>query len=417
MKILIVTQYFWPENFKINDVVTDLSNRGHKIIVLTGIPNYPDGNVYEVFKEEPNKFKSYSNASIIRIPMLPRGNGSFRLILNYLTFALSASCLGAFKLRKQEIDVIFVFEPSPITVGLPAAFIRRLKKVPMAFWVQDLWPESLQAVGFIRSPLLLGIIGSLVSFIYKRCDLILAQSKSFIPQIQKYLNKNHPVDYFPNWAENCFDNPDSTPASEVPKQSGSVNIMFAGNIGEAQDFPTILAAAEILKSHSHIRWLIVGDGRKALWVADEIKLRGLQNCVLLLGRHEPDRMPSFFKHADILLVSLKDEPIFSMTIPAKLQSYLAAGLPVVAMLNGEGAELVEKSGSGLTCAAGDSTGLAMAIIKFSQMTSEERTAIGRKGLGVSAREFDRNKLIDRLEVLLEHLITKTGPDLKRRIVQ
>lgn len=281
--------------------------------------------------------------------------------------------------------------------GMLLGQVRTVKRAPLAFWVLDLWPETLQAIGVVRSPVILQAVGKLVAFIYSRCDLILAQSKSFIPQIQKYAGKDSRVEYFPSWAESVFDVQRAVPADEVPLKPGSFNVMFAGNIGDAQDFPAILAAAESLMAHAHIRWLIVGDGRMARWVADEIKRRHLQDCVLMLGRHPVERMPSFFKHANALLVSLKDEPIFSMTIPGKLQSYLAAGIPIMAMLNGEGAEVVRGSRSGLTCAAGDHAGLAAAVLKLSEMTNEERDTMGRNGLDVSGREFDRDALIDRLE--------------------
>jgi lipopolysaccharide/colanic/teichoic acid biosynthesis glycosyltransferase len=252
-------------------------------------------------------------------------------------------------------------------------------------------------VGAVRSRLLLQAIGKLVAFIYRRCDLILAQSKSFIPQIQMYAAKGCRIEYFPSWAESVFHEKNSLPADEVPMKLGSFNVMFAGNIGDAQDFPAILAAAENLKTHAHIRWLIVGDGRMANWVTDEIKRRNLQDQVLMLGRHTVDRMPSFFKHADVLLVSLKDEPIFSMTIPGKLQSYLAAGIPVVAMLNGEGAELVANSRSGMTCAAGDHNGLSKAVLKLFEMPSKEREALGQNGVNASDREFHRDTLMDQIE--------------------
>lgn len=403
MRILVVSQYFWPENFRINDLVAELVRRGHQVTVLTGLPNYPDGKVFQQFRDDPARYAHYEGADVIRVPMLPRGQGGLRLMLNYLTFAFNASVVGLWKLRGRQFDVIFAYEPSPITVGLPAALMRAVKRAPLAFWVLDLWPETLQAIGVVRSPLLLQAVGKLVSFIYKRCDLILAQSKSFIPQIQKYAANSSHVAYFPSWSESVFDMQHTVPADEVPLKPGSFDVMFAGNIGDAQDFPAILAAAESLKSHAHIRWLVVGDGRMARWVSDEIKRRHLQDCVLMLGRHPVERMPSFFKHADALLVSLKDEPIFSMTIPGKLQSYLAAGIPVLAMLNGEGAEVVKSSRSGLTCAAGDHAGLAAAVLQLSGMTNEEREIIGGNGLDVSAREFDRDTLIDRLEGMLEKL--------------
>lgn len=403
MQLLVVSQYFWPENFRINDLVAELVRRGHQVTVLTGLPNYPDGQVFQQFSADPDRYSEYEGAEVIRVPLMPRGKSGVRLMLNYLSFAISASTLGLWRLRGRKFDAIFTCQLSPVTVGLPAAALRAVKRTPMAFWVLDLWPESLHAVGVVRSPAILRVVSELIAFIYKRCDLILAQSKSFIPQIRKYAGQNSRVAYFPSWAEQVFDGAEVAPAGEIPLMLGSFNVMFAGNIGEAQDFPAILAAAERLKSHTHIRWLIVGDGRTAGWVADEIQRRNLQDCVLMLGRHPLERMPSFFKHANALLVSLKDEPIFSMTIPGKIQSYLAAGIPVVAMLNGEGAEVVKGSKSGLTCAAGDDEGLAEAVLRLAEMTEEEWSVMGKNGLDVSAREFDRSVLMDRLEGWLEQL--------------
>ncbi|UUZ71754.1 glycosyltransferase family 4 protein [Polaromonas sp. P1(28)-8] len=293
MRLLVVSQYFWPENFRINDLVAELVRRGHQVTVLTGVPNYPEGEVFQQFHETPTRYLNYEGAEVVRVPMTPRGHNARRLILNYLTFAVSASVVGLWKLRGRHFDAIFAYEPSPVTVGLPAAVMRAAKRAPLAFWVLDLWPDTLQAIGVVRSRALLQLVGKLVAFIYKRCDLILAQSKSFIPQIQKYAGDRSRVVYFPSWAESVFDIQRAVPAGEVPLRHGSFNVMFAGNIGDAQDFPAILAAAESLKSHAHIRWLIVGDGRLAEWVADEVRRRDLQDCVQMLGRHPVERMPSF----------------------------------------------------------------------------------------------------------------------------
>lgn len=396
MRLLVVTQYFWPENFRINDLVSELVQRGHHVTVLTGVPNYPDGQVFPAFISDVSQFSQYAGASVHRVPMLPRGKGGLRLLLNYLSFAISATTVGVWRLRGQQYDAIFAYEPSPITVGLPAVALRFSKKAPLLFWVQDLWPETLQAVGVVKSPLVLSAVGKLVTFIYKRCDVILAQSKSFIPQIFKYAPSKSHVLYFPNWSEKTLTSYEANLAPEVPSAPACFSVMFAGNIGDAQDFPAILAAAESLKSHA-IRWLIVGDGRMASWVAEEIKKRGLQDQVLMLGRFPSERMPSFFQHADALLVSLKDEAIFSMTIPSKLQTYLSAGIPVLAMLNGEGSDVVRESGSGITCRAGDHEGLARAVLQLSQAKPEERLEVGRKGRELSQREFDRDTLISRLE--------------------
>jgi glycosyltransferase involved in cell wall biosynthesis len=403
VRLLIVSQYFWPENFRINDLVAELIQRGHDVTILTGHPNYPSGLIFPEFRANRAHFKEFNGADVVRVPLLPRDQGGFRLILNYLSFAVSASLLGSWKLRHHKFDAIFAYEPSPITVGIPAVVLRATKKAPLTFWVLDLWPETLEAIGVVRSRRLLKAIGKLVSFIYNRCDLILAQSKSFIPQIAKYCSDRERIEYFPSWAETVFDMARVDPASEVPEKQDSFDVMFAGNIGDAQDFPAILEAATLLEPHAHIRWIIVGDGRMAEWVKEEIARRKLQDCVLMVGRHPVERMPSFYKHADALLMSLKDEPIFSMTIPGKLQSYLAAGIPVVAMLNGEGADVVSRSHSGVTCPAGDAPGLAEAVLHLSRLTTEQRAEMGRNAVVASTTEFDRDRLISQLETWLKHL--------------
>ena len=403
MRLLVVTQYFWPENFRINDLVAELVRRGHQVTVLTGLPNYPDGKIFQNFCDSPGLFSYYEGAEIIRAPLMPRGNGELRLMLNYLTFAVSASVIGLWKLRGRKFDVIFAYEPSPITVGIPAVVMRAVKKAPLAFWVLDLWPETLQAIGVVRSKKILYLVGKLVRFIYSHCDLILAQSKSFIPAIARYARKDARIEYFPSWSDSVFHTEQVEMAIEIPLKEGSFNILFAGNIGEAQDFPAILAAAEILKTYSNIRWLIIGDGRMASWVAEEIKNRGLEGCVSLLGRYPVERMPSFFKHAEALLLPLKNEPVFALTIPGKLQSYLESGKPILAMLNGEGSRIVNESGSGFACSAGDARSLAELVLKLSAMSIGDREKMGRKGLEYSKREFGRSNLIAKLEQMLEHL--------------
>jgi colanic acid biosynthesis glycosyl transferase WcaI len=404
LRILIVAQVFWPENFRINDLCVELRRRGHDVTVLTGWPNYPEGRVFPEFKRDPAAFAQIEGTPILRVPIVPRGTGHVRLVLNYLSFVVSAAVIGSWKLRGRRFDAIFVWESSPITVGLPAIVLRATKRAPMAFWVLDLWPETLEAVGVVRSTRMLRLVGKLVSFIYARCDIILAQSRSFVPQIARWCRRETWIEYFPVWAEPLFERGDAQPAAEVPVVQGSFNVMFAGNVGEAQDFPAILAAAELLREQSHIRWLVVGDGSVAAWVRSEIARRGLQDRVLMLGRHPIERMPEFYRHASALLVSLKDEPIFAMTIPGKLQSYFAAGIPVVAMLNGEGADVVTRFGAGVTCAAGDSAALAAAVLKLASLPQQELRRMGANGSQASATEFDRHTLITRLEGWLERLV-------------
>lgn len=395
MKLLVVSQYFWPENFKINDLVEDLVARGHDVTILTGTPSYPNRNGFGDFYAAPERYERYKGARILRVPLLARSAGP-GLLLNYLSFVVAATVLGPIKLRSTPFDCIFVFEPSPVTVGIPAILLRRLRRVPMAFWVQDLWPETLSAIGAVTSPRWLALIGRLVRFIYNRCDLILAQSRSFVPRIAG--NCDHPerIVYFPNWAEPIYGARDQTAAPEVPPAHGKFTVMFAGNIGDAQDFPAILEAAEQLRDRPDVRWVLVGDGRASDWVASEIERRDLGGAVLMLGRFAVERMPSFFRCADALLVSLKADPVLSSTIPAKLQTYLAAGVPVLAMMNGEGAALVQQAAAGLVCSAGDAKGLADAVVQLASLTPDERAAMGARGRDLATAEFDRKKQIDKL---------------------
>lgn len=397
MRFLIVSQYFWPENFRINDLASELVSRGHEVTVLTGLPNYPSGQIFEEYLADTEKFSNYKDVRILRVPLLARGNNGLRLLLNYLSFSISACLLGPWKLRDKKFDVILTCQLSPVTVGLPGAFLAWLKNAPMIMWVLDLWPDTLKAIGVVKSSRLLAYVGLLVRFIYRRCDLILAQSRSFIPKIQSLAGSRIPIVYFPSWAEDVFRAEALTPAPEVPVKDGVFNVMFAGNVGEAQDFECILSAATLLKGHSNIRWLVVGDGRMSAWVQAEIELRGLTECVLLLGRHPVERMPEFFLQADAMLVTLADQEIFSMTIPGKLQSYLAAGMPIIAALNGEGADVVKSANAGFTCAAGNAEGLAEIVLRMADLPLSERRVMGKNGFEYSNREFDRRMLMDMAE--------------------
>lgn len=401
MKVLVVSQYFWPENFRINDLVAELKLRGHEITVLTGKPNYPEGYLYSEFVSDPDKFDRYHGADIVRVPIFPRGRGPFRLMLNYVSFAISGSLMGLWRLRGRSFDVIFTCQLSPVTVGIPALVIRAIKKIPMALWVLDLWPETLRAVGTLKSKVLLNCVGNLVEYIYRRSDVILVQSKSFMPSIDHRLGGDGTLRYMPSWAEILPKAVD--PASEMPSTIGSFNILFTGNIGDAQNFPAILKAAHNLRGHSSIKWWFVGSGRMSQWVSDEIKRYGLEDRVSMLGRFPLERMPAFFTRADALLISLKPDPVFDMTIPGKLQTYLSVGKPILAMLNGEGAALIRRAGCGMVCPAGDHKALSVAILEMYGMTAPEREKMGTRAIEFSNKEFNRERIVDQLENILKTL--------------
>lgn len=396
MRILIVTQYFWPENFRVNDLAESLAGNGHRVTVLTGLPNYPGGRFFEGYGYGGPYREQRGGVTIVRVPLVPRGGGgSIRLAFNYLSFAVMASLIGSIRLGR-DFDLIFVHEPSPVTVGLPAIVMKRLTRAPIAFWVLDLWPESVVATGAIRSPLLLRWIAALVRFIYRRSDRILVSSRGFIPKVLAAGGEEKKIRYFPNWAESLYGPQPRTAPLPVPLPEG-FRIMFAGNVGAAQDFPAVLDAAERLKAEFSVHWIILGEGRMLEWVRNEIARRGLAATVHLLGQHPASLMPAFFAHADAMLVSLSDDPVFALTVPAKVQAYLACGRPILAMLDGEGARVVRDAHAGIVCPPGNGAALAQAALSLARMSATEREQFGANGLACSRSEFDRATLLARLE--------------------
>lgn len=405
MNILIVSQYFWPESFRINDLALGLKERGHIVTVLTGIPNYPTGTYFNGYRSFAKYEETYESIRILRAPIVPRGNGrSLRLILNYLSFSISASIVSFIhNIGKQ--DVILVYEPSPITVGIPAIVNKHLYSAPILFWVQDLWPETLEAVDAIKSKSILSFVEKLVQFIYKRCDMILVQSQAFTESVQKHCTPAAKVEYFPNSTEAYYQPVvlENNAPEKLLVPSGFI-VMFAGNIGVAQDFPTILDAAELTRHIAAIKWVIIGDGRQKEWLTEEINRRSLGDSVHLLGRHPAEQMPRFFSMADALLVTLKRDPIFALTIPSKVQSYLACARPIVAALDGEGARIVDESGAGVSCPAESPQALADAVISLYGTPPDDRDKMGRRGREYYEKHFDRDMLIGRLEEWMKELV-------------
>ena len=405
MNVLVVSQYFWPEAFRINDLVRGLKERGHEVTILTGKPNYPDGSFFSGYSFSSPIREDYEGVKVLRVPLVPRGSGSGRMLaLNYLSFVLFASLLGPLLCRGM-FDVIFVYEPSPVTVGLPALVMKKVKKAPLMLWVQDLWPESLSAVGAVRSKRALRWTTRMVRYIYRGCDRILVTSRGFVPRVEAVGASPEKVRYWPQWAEALYKPVEvEVGAPEREEMPEGFRVVFAGNVGTAQSFETILAAAEKLKGYPGIHWVVFGDGRRRRWVEDRVRELELEGHVHLLGRRPPESMPRYFALADALLVTLKRGLIFSLTIPAKVQSYLACGRPVVAALDGEGARVIEESGAGVAAPAEDAGSLAEAVLRLYETSLEEREEMGRQGRAYSEEHFEREKLLDQLEGWAEELV-------------
>jgi len=403
MKILIVTQYFWPEEFRINDLVINLVERGHEVTVLTGNPNYPEGKFYKGYGF---KFSSeqYHGAKVYRVPIIARGNASgLRLALNYLSFAFSGSLFSMF--IKKEIDVSLVFAISPITAVYPALLHKLIYKSKAHLWVQDLWPESVSAVGKMESSFSTKCLTLMVKHIYKSTDKVLVQSEAFIPSVTEKGVNLLKLRYVPNWAEDLFS--DSTNVSKSKFQQlipqGFI-VMFAGNIGEAQDFDSIIKSAVLTKEYPDIKWIIVGDGRKKNWVASEILRLGLQSTVILLGRYPVTEMPHFFVHADVMLLTLKDESIFSMTIPSKVQSYMASSKPIVSMMNGIGTKVIVDANCGYVANAADYKRLAANVINAYKEDTNVLSEKGYNGKIYYNQYFSKKVIIDNLIHIFEEKI-------------
>jgi glycosyltransferase involved in cell wall biosynthesis len=395
VRILIVSQYFWPESFRINDLVKTLAEKGIEVDVLTGKPNYPEGRIHSGYRMGGCQVESWNGATLYRVPLIPRGKkGALRLAANYLSFIFSGSLVGPWLLRGKSYDAIFVYGVSPIFQAVPAFLIGRLKRSPVLVWVQDLWPESLKATGYVSHPRVLAWVGWMVGRVYRRADVLLAQSRAFLPFINT-LAPGKTVRYYPNSVDDTFGAPSTVALPQIPALDQGFPVVFAGNIGAGQAVEVIVEAASLLKSHPDIRFVVVGDGSRRDWMCEQVKAQGLTN-LHLPGRYPVETMPGLMQKAGALLVSLADEPIFAATVPNKVQAYLASGRPVVASLNGEGARVINEARAGLTCPAGDAGALAAAVLALYQMPASDRAQLGENGRRYFKDHFDHNMLTDQL---------------------
>lgn len=395
MKVLVLSQYYWPESFRINEVVESLLCVGCHVTVLTGQPNYPQGDVFEGYSAAGFGAQRHeAGYNICRVPLLPRGRGgACGLVTNYLSFVLSASLLGPWLLRKQRFDVVFVYAPSPIIQAIPAVWLAFIKRAKLVTWVQDLWPQSLEATGFVRNRRVLALVSVLVRWIYRRCDLLLVQSQAFISPVQAMAGKT-PVEYHPNPGELAFGKMQSFGPPALLLAPG-FNVVFAGNLGTVQALGTVLDAAEILRPHAGVRIVLVGSGSRSQWLQQEVTRRGLSN-VQLPGRYAPEAMPGILAQASALLVSLTRSPIMSQTVPSKVQAYLAAGKPIIASLDGEGARVIEASGAGVSCSAEDAAALAAAVLRLRALPADALQRMGEAGQIYYKQHFDPAVLATKL---------------------
>ncbi|TDD98365.1 glycosyltransferase family 4 protein [Flavobacterium cellulosilyticum] len=394
MNILIVTQYFWPEEFRINDLAIDLVKRGNTVTVLTGNPNYPQGKFFKGYGYN-YKIENYKGIKIYRVPIIPRGNNSLILILNYLSFVIAGSLFAIF--HKIKYDKIFAVNFSPITALYPAIVYKKRHKTQLYIWVQDLWPESVIAASKISSKFIQKVLTKMVENIYSQSDRVLLQSEGFVSSVKEKGVTDGQIGYIPNWAEDLYSDSSNIQIDKYKEVIPSgFKVMFAGNIGEAQDFNSIVKAAELTRNIPEIKWVIVGDGRKRAWLELEIVRLGLEKTIFLVGRYPVEEMPSFFVHADIMLLTLKNEDIFALTIPSKVQSYMAFGKPIIGMLNGIGSDVITNAKCGYVGMAGNPNSLAENVIKAYRLDSKKLFEMGVNGKRYYDANFSKTIVIDKL---------------------
>lgn len=409
MKILFVCQYFYPEVFRGNDIAFHWAEEGHDVHVVCGVPNYPDGvfhkgygwfkKRHETFVQDVQGFKKFKGrVRVTRLPIIPRGNNKIMLMLNYFSYLFVAWVYMLFHALFHKYDMVFVQQLSPVMMSAPGVLYKKLCHVPLYTWMLDLWPESLTAAGGINNKYVLGFFKHYVKSQYKHSDILLTSSRSFDKSILEYGDYKDKIVYFPQWSDGvdgALISPENAPS--IPD---GFKLMFAGAVGEAHGFECTMKAALLTKEHKDIRWIIVGDGRKLDWVKSFVKENGLEETVYTLGRFPSDTMPWFFNQADVMLVTLSDDPLFALYAPAKISSYMASGKPIVAVLNGEGAEVIKDADCGWSLPAGDAEGFARLAIELSQKDKAELQAKGVNAAKYYNEHFVKGKCLRKLDDLM-----------------
>lgn len=393
--ILVVSQYFYPEQFRINDICQEWVKRGFKVTVITGIPNYPEGKYYEGYGISKKRKETWNGIDIIRIPLIPRGKSKIGLVCNYLSFPVSGFIWNL--LNNIKADYVFNFETSPMTQTLIAVWYAQKHKVPCYLYVQDLWPEAVETVTGIHNPFIIKPLDTMVRYIYKHCDKIFCTSPSFVRDICKRGVDKKKVYYWPQYAEEFYRPAEKHSVPEI-ENDDSFKIIFTGNIGYAQGLDTIPKAAKILKSKgANVKFYIVGDGRYKQELIKEISYAGVEDMVLLIGRHPAKRIPEFLACCDVAYVSFMNDSLFSKTIPAKVQSYMACGMPVLAASEGETNRIVQKADCGLCSRIGDEVSLAENVEKMMSMEIAQLERMGKNAREFCNRYFSKKVLMDQMD--------------------
>lgn len=394
MKILIVTPVFWPESFRINDLAVAWAKKGHRVEVLAGHPNYPEGKFYNGYSWHAPFWEEWESVHILRFPQIPRGGGqSWRLSLQYISYIIFGS-LRILTNKRWDWDAVFVFQTTPVTAALPALLAARISRSQSVIWVQDLWPDTLEAVGIKLPSIFQGIIEWLSGAIYSSFSRVIGQSQAFLPRLKELGVPEARLERVHQWADERV-----YPILEglSPLWEPGFTVLFAGNLGRAQGLESILEAASLTRHIPRLQWVLMGDGALRPWLIKEVKRIGLEGKVMLPGRRPAEEIPTHYHRADILLVSLAKDPVFARTIPSKLQSYLAAGKAIIGAVEGEPARVILESGAGLVVKPSDPVALAEGVRQMANLSKQERERMAKMGKDYYLANFSRHICMEALE--------------------
>lgn len=400
--ILVVSQYFWPEDFRVNELVIGFQKNGYNVEVLTGRPNYPSGSTFKDFKEHPKKYSVYQGIKTHRVWHFPRGTSTSGLFANYISFMLMSCLYTLFMLRRKKYDAVFGVQLSPIFSIIPGILCKKILRVPLHLWVLDIWPDSVASVKINLRGFLYLSLQKFCRAVYSSADTLFLSSNGFKKRLIDMKVLGPKLVELPQWVESAYTQDielggkiDCEIKNILSPWSEKKIFLFAGNLGEAQDFPSILSAFKTSGCLDGLVFIILGDGRYKQKVLELISLNDLSDSVFYLGRYPSDYMPLFYYYADFLVFSLMDLPIFSLTLPGKIQSYMSSGNPIVGMVNGEAAAVIREADCGFTVPSGDILGFAKIINKCCSESSENMIALGENGRKYATRNYNFEMLMGR----------------------
>lgn len=399
MKILLITQYFYPENFKSNDIAFELVKRGYEVDALVGIPNYPEGKYYQGYGLFKKRHEVVNGVHVYRVFQTPRGKGGWRLPINYFSYVLSACVDILFYFAWKKYDCVIVHEPSPIFQAYPAILLKALRRTPVYLWVLDLWPPSIMNnPSNALSRFAVTLVNKQVKFIYKWCDKLLISSKMFERHVMEHGGTSNKVVYYPNWSDDMLQKASDRPLIDLP--DGFV-IMMAGNLGQSQDLETISKLILETKDMDDLKWVFVGDGSQKKWLDDFIQQHNLAERCYAIGRKPYSEMPDYFSKADAFIISLKaNSEQLDCVVPARLQSYMSGAKPVLGLIGMGGGKIIEESRCGYVAPPGDYKEMAR-IIRKVQNDREAFASLGINGREYFEKHFTKEKCIDHLCEIIE----------------